>query len=36
LEPGTYCGYGNQNDFTEDKIFIEYKEDWGEIISHFN
>lgn len=35
IPPGKYEGYGTKNDFTEGKVFIEYKEDWDEIYTFF-
>jgi hypothetical protein len=35
LPDGTYTGYGVQNDFTDEKILIEYSEDWGKILYIF-
>lgn len=31
LPPGTYEGYGSQNDFTDGKVLIEYVEDWEKL-----
>lgn len=31
LRPGTYIWYGNKNDFTGNKNFIEYTENWEKI-----
>lgn len=36
LPSGIYCGYGEKNDFTDDKVFIEYREDWGEVARIFS
>lgn len=35
FQTGTYMWYGEKNDFTDDKNFIEYTEDWGEIETIF-
>ncbi len=35
LQRGTYVWYGEKNDFTEDKNFIEYTEDWRKIETIF-
>lgn len=31
-----YSGYGNKNDFTDGKVFIEYEEDWCKICEIFS
>lgn len=31
----TYEGYGNQNDFVDTKVLIEYREDWNAVQSVF-
>lgn len=36
IPSGIYCGYGEKNDFTDDKVFIEYREDWAEVIKIFS
>ena len=36
LPDGRYSGYGAKNDFTDDKVFIEYKEDWYKISTIFS
>lgn len=36
IPKGHYCGYGEKNDFTDEKVFIEYKEDWKCISTIFS
>lgn len=31
LPDGIYCGYGEKNDFTDTKVFVEYTQEWGYI-----
>ena len=35
IPPGTYIWYGDKNDFTDAKVFIEYREDAREISQVF-
>lgn len=35
IPPWSYSGYLSKNDFTDDKVFIEYKEDYQKISTYF-
>ncbi len=35
IPPGKYIGYGTKNDFTDDKVFIEYIENYSHICQCF-
>lgn len=35
LPDGIYAGYGDKNDFTDEKVFVEYKENWWKISTIF-
>lgn len=36
IPPGKYIGYGTKNDFTDDKVFIEYIENYSHICEYFS
>ncbi len=36
IPPGSYIGYGKKNDFTDDKVFIEYNENYSHICKLFS
>lgn len=36
IPPGNYIGYGEKNDFTDDKVFIEYTENYSHICTLFS